>query len=124
MSVTAAIITDIKQDVLVVPNSAVKSQGGESGTSYVESFDAPLPAPSDGLIGSISKNIPNKIPIEVGLSNDSQTEVASGLKEGDEIITRTILPTSGNTTAAAPSLFGGGNRGAAGGGARIPAPGR
>jgi multidrug efflux pump subunit AcrA (membrane-fusion protein) len=123
MSVSAAIITDIKQDILVVPNSAVKSQ---SGMSYVEMFDMPLPAPVDGLIGSISKIAPNKIPVEVGLANDSDTEITSGIKEGDEIVTRTILPSASTKTAtAAPSLFGsaGGNRGTTGGGG-IRTPGR
>ncbi len=118
MSVSAAIITDIKQDVLTVPNSAVKSTNGQS---YVESFGAPLPPPTDGLLGSISKIPPNKIPVEVGLTNDSETEIISGINEGDEIVTRTILPSATTPAAAAPSLFGGagGARGGAGG-ARIP----
>ncbi|MDD5152866.1 MAG: efflux RND transporter periplasmic adaptor subunit [Candidatus Pacebacteria bacterium] len=107
MSVSAAIITGIKQDVLTVPNSAVKTQ---SGSSYVEMFDAPLGASTDGLVGSISKILPNKINVEVGLSNDSTTEIVSGLKEGDEIVTRTILPTTTKTTTAS-SLLSGGNRG-------------
>jgi len=118
MSVSATIITDMKQDVLVVPNSAIKSQ---AGTSYVESFDKPLTPPTNGLIGSISTISPKKIPVEVGLTNDSESEIISGIKEGDVIVTRTILPTTGATTAA-PSLFGGtgGNRGSTGGGTRIP----
>ena len=106
MSVSAAIITDIKQNVLMVPNSAVRSQGG---TEYVENFDIPLPAPTDGLIGSISKIAPNRIPVQTGLANDSKTEIVSGMKEGEEIIIRTILPTAAKTTA--PSIFGGGGTG-------------
>ncbi len=131
MSVSGAIITDIKQDVLMVPNSAVKSlpalreQAGQGGTGYVEMFDSPLIPPTDGLLGSVSKIVPNKIPVEVGLSNDSQSEIISGIKEGDEIVTRTIQPKTA-TTSSAPSLFGSPaqNRGGgAGGGARIPARG-
>jgi HlyD family secretion protein len=124
MSVSAAIITDIKQNVLAVPNSAIKSSNGQS---YVESFGYQLPAPTDGLLGSISKTAPSKIPVEVGLSNDSETEITSGINEGDEIVTRTILPSATAPAAAAPSLFGsgGGARPAAGGGfgggARTPA---
>ena len=111
MSVGAAIITDIKQDVLVVPNSSIKSQ---AGTNYVESFDKPLMLPTDGLIGSVSKITPKKIPVEVGLSNDSESEIISGINEGDEIVTRTILSSATKTTAVAPNIFGTpatGNRG-------------
>jgi HlyD family secretion protein len=119
MSVSAAIITDAKQGVLVVPNSSIKSQ---NGTSYIEMFDAPLSPTTDGLLGSISKITPNKIPVEVGLSNDSDSEIVSGIKEGDAVVSRTILPTSGTATPT-PSLFGSStpNRGATGGaGTRIP----
>lgn len=110
MSVSASIITNVKQDVLVVPNSAVKSQ---NGSSYVEMFDALLPAPTDGLMGSISTIPPNKINVMTGLSNDSETEIVSGIKEGDEIVTRTILPTSTKTPTTSSLLggSGGGNRG-------------
>ncbi len=113
MSVSAEIITDMKQDVLTVPNSAVKSQ---NGASYVEVFDPPLPPPADGLPGSISKIAPNKVPIEIGLANDSLTEIISGLKEGDEIVSRTIAGTT-TTTTTAPSLFGSPARPATGGAA-------
>ncbi|MDO8659138.1 MAG: HlyD family efflux transporter periplasmic adaptor subunit [Candidatus Parcubacteria bacterium] len=121
MSVSAAIITDIKQDVLAVPNSAIKSlpansREGQAGKSYVEMFDTSLSEPIDGLIGSISKITPKRIPVEIGLTNDTQSEIISGLKDGDEIIARTILPTA--TTTATPSLFGntGGSRANTGGG--------
>lgn len=124
MSVSSAIVTDVKQNVLVVPNSAVKSlpsrQAGQAGTSYIEMFDAPLAPPTDGLIGSLSKITPNKIPVEVGLFNDSQTEIISGIKEGDEIVTRTIVATTATTTTT-PSIFGSpANRGS-GNSVRIPA---
>lgn len=109
MSVNAGIITDMKQDVLVVPSSAVKSQGG---TYYVEMFDVPL---SQGQ-GSASQGIASVVPpvqqvVEVGLSDDSQTEITNGLKEGDQVVSRTILPTQTSSSAtSASSLFGGGTR--------------
>ncbi|MFA6257571.1 MAG: HlyD family efflux transporter periplasmic adaptor subunit [Candidatus Paceibacterota bacterium] len=118
MSVSASIITDMKQNVLVVPNSAIKSlpansRVGQVGRNYVESFDTPLALPTDRSIGYISKIKPNKIPVEVGLTNDSDSEIISGIKEGDEIVIRTILPTTATPATTAPSLFGGtgGNRG-------------
>jgi len=72
MSVSAAVITDAKQDILLVPNSAVKSNG--SG-SYVEV-----------LVG----NTPQNQTVETGLSNDTQIEIISGLNEGDKVVTQTI----------------------------------
>ncbi len=116
MSVSASIVTNIKQDVLVVPNSAVKTQGS---SKYVEMFDIPLVPPIDGLPGSISLVPPNKITVVVGVSNDSETEIISGLKEGDEVVTRTILPTAVKTTAVS-SILGGAGGGNRGGGVRIP----
>ncbi|MFZ2205020.1 MAG: efflux RND transporter periplasmic adaptor subunit [Minisyncoccia bacterium] len=116
MSVSASIVTNIKQDVLVVPNSAVKTQGS---SKYVEMFDIPLVPPIDGLPGSISLIPPNKITVVVGVSNDSETEIISGLKEGDEVVTRTILPTAVKTTTA-PSILSGAGSGNRGGTVRIP----
>ncbi|MDO8444368.1 MAG: HlyD family efflux transporter periplasmic adaptor subunit [bacterium] len=121
MSVSAIIITELKEGVLAISNGAIKSQ---KGASYVESFEAPLPVPTDGSIGSISKITPIKIKVEIGLSGDSESEIISGIKEGDEIIIRTILPTAATTTATStPSLFGntGGNRNAGSGNVRIQA---
>jgi HlyD family secretion protein len=119
MSVSADIITDVKQDVLEVPNSAVKSLNGQS---YVQKFGTlPAGAESAGAAGFTSSIAPEAIPVETGLSNDTYTEIVSGLNEGDEIVARTIAPSSASSAAtSAPSLFGGGggsNRGFGGGGA-------
>lgn len=117
MSVSAAIITDSKQDVLTVPNSAVKSQGNQY---YVEIFDAPL-MESQSATGSTSPTPPRQQMIEAGLSNDTSTEVISGLKENDQIVTRTILGATSQTTTQAPSLLGNTSGNRTGGGAvRIP----
>lgn len=110
MSVSAVIITDVKQDVLIVPSSAVKSQGNNT---YVEMLGEAFNNPSGE--GVVSANPPRQQAVVVGLSNDTQTEIISGLKEGDQIVTRTITATTAkNTATQAPSLFGtgggGGNR--------------
>ena len=109
MSVSTTIVTDTRENVLVVPNSAIKSQAG--GNNYVEMFDTSLSPSNDGTVGSISKIAPKKIRVVVGLSSDKGSEIIGGVKEGDEIITRTIQG-GATTTTAAPSIFGntGGNR--------------
>ena len=76
MSVSVNIITDLKIDVLMVPNSAIKTQ---NDLTYVE---------------LMKDSIPTLQPIETGITNDVDTEVISCLKENDEIITQTFDSTS------------------------------
>jgi HlyD family secretion protein len=91
MSVSVAVITDSKQNVLVVANSAVKSQGN---TYYVEMFDQKFTDTqiSQGITSAIA---PKKVTVQTGISDDSQTEIISGISEGDQIVTKT---TTGKTT--------------------------
>ncbi len=108
MSVSASIITDAKQDILLVPNSAVKTK---NGFSYVEILsDAVLISNKNytSVFGPVEKEV------VVGLSDDNYTEITSGLNEGDQIIIRTIKSsTTSATTSQAPSLLGtGSTRGA------------
>lgn len=78
MSVSVAIITDSKMDVLIVPNSAIKN---DRTNSYVEILVSGQPSVKT---------------VKTGLNNDTLTEVSGDIKEGDEIITQTISTT--NTT--------------------------
>jgi len=114
MSVSAAIVTDVKQNVLSVPNSAIKTT---SGVAYVQILDQPTQnsaqSAAAGQSASVSQGITSLIPprqqqVEIGISNDTTTEIISGLKEGDQIVVRTVSPTTQTTTQTAPSLFGGG----------------
>jgi macrolide-specific efflux system membrane fusion protein len=103
MSVTAAIITDVKQNVLIVPNSAIKSQGGNS---YVQVLN--------------SGNTPKQVNVEVGAANNTESEIVSGVGAGDKVVTQTINPSATSTTTATssnglrlPGLGGGGRPGGA-----------
>ncbi len=122
MSVSSAIITAVKTDVLSVPNSAIKTSGGQS---YVEVLDNP-DAEVAGTVGVTSSTAPRQVPVELGISNDTTTEIISGIKEGDEVISRTVTSAAKPaTTSSAPSLFGTGGGTRAGGGAvRVGGAGR
>lgn len=85
MSVSATIITDVKQDILLVPNAAVKSSGERY---YVEVME---------------NNIPRNQIVEMGLSNDTMTEIKGGLKEGDKVVTQTTTVNAQTTTSNTPS---------------------
>lgn len=90
MSVSASIIHDVKSDALLVPNGALKS---DADGSYVQ---------------VLKNNIPKRKAVEVGISNSMNTEIVSGLSEGDRVVTKTVDP---NISATAQS---------AGGGLRLP----
>lgn len=107
MTVNASIITNLKQDALVVPSSAVKSQ---NGTSYVLVFDTPPEnedSASSSAQGVTSDTAPRQQVVETGLTNDTDTEITSGLKEGDTFVTRTINTTTTSSSGSSFSLFGG-----------------
>ncbi|MDD3101951.1 MAG: HlyD family efflux transporter periplasmic adaptor subunit [Patescibacteria group bacterium] len=97
MSMSATIITDVKQDVLLIPNSAVKTLGD---TSYVEIFDSTI-NPKNSTTNTatvIVKNSPAQQSIQTGLINDSSTEIISGLKEGDWVVSGTSSSSSATQT--------------------------
>jgi len=116
MSVSATVITDIAQDVLVVPSSAIKNK---NDVNYVEVFNSPLADAVTGTQGSTSETLPEQVEVTIGLADDTSTEIISGLKEGDIIVTKTITSTTSTKTTSAPSILGavGGSKTGAGGGA-------
>lgn len=92
MSVTAEIIVEAKTDVLLLPNSAVKTEGN---LKYVELINAVPEAKAQLKIGNrtiLPKGIQIKNQnVETGISNDNLTEIVSGLKEGDIVISSKVL---------------------------------
>ena len=118
MSTSADIVTSEKDGVVMVPASAVKSRGQQS---YVLTFNPPLTGTKQELFLGVPSSVhPVQKPVQVGLSNDTDVEITSGLSEGDQVLVRTITTTAAPTTTTAPSLFGGGGAGnvRVGGGAR------
>jgi HlyD family secretion protein len=98
MSVSAVIITDVKQNVLFVPNSAVKEQ---NGTAYVEMY--------------VSENgVPREQAVRIGLANDTITEIVSGVNNGNQVVIQTITAAAQTATQQQstgiriPGLTGGG----------------
>ncbi|HEY1041198.1 MAG TPA: efflux RND transporter periplasmic adaptor subunit [Candidatus Paceibacterota bacterium] len=102
MSVSATIATDVRQDVVLVPIAAVKTDGN---ASYVlQATSATDPAPK-------------QLPVTIGISDDTNTEIVEGLTEGESIVVRSM--TTSNTkqsSTQAPSILnsvGGSTRGGA-----------
>mgnify|MGYP001614301977 CR=1 FL=1 len=108
MSVSADITTIVKADVLMVPLSAVKTQGR---MRYVETVDRDgLGGDGRFLAGSapglVLPTPPSRQPVEIGLAGETNTEITNGLNEGDVVVVRTIAPTTTTPSPQAPSLFG------------------
>ena len=90
MTVTADIITSVTADALVVPSTAVKTDS--SGANYVQ---------------ILTNGSPVNQTVVVGTSNDTYTQITSGLTEGQEVVTQTINPASSTGTTSG-GLGGGG----------------
>ena len=111
MSLSAAIITDAKQNVLSVPSSAIKQQGN---TSYVEVVqDVSDPAAATQSSGITLSSPTSFAAVEVGISNDTSTEITSGLKEGEYVVARTASSAAAKTSTQSsgiriPGMTGGG----------------
>ena len=102
MTLSASIITDVRQNVLLVSSSAIKSEGE---TSYVE---------------VLQNNTPVRKTVTIGAANDTQTEIVSGLSTGENVITQTI---DASSTSSSTGSSNSGNRtfmtGGGGGGIRV-----
>ena len=100
MSVSAAIITHTKDDVITVSTAAVQTQDDQSTVRILK----------DGKVQTVD--------VETGLSNDTQIEIVSGINEGDTVITgqsSSSTKTTGQQNASPFSSFGSRGSGSGGG---------
>jgi membrane fusion protein, macrolide-specific efflux system len=82
MSANVNIVVDERDNVLMVPNRAVRAQGRQK------------------LATVLFEGQQMQVPVQTGLSNDTMTEITSGLKEGDTVVLNT-------TTTQQPRTGGG-----------------
>jgi multidrug efflux pump subunit AcrA (membrane-fusion protein) len=75
MTTYVRITHEQRKDTLIVPNSAVKFEQGSQIAYKI-----------------IGPNKVEKVKIKIGLRNEESTEIISGLKEGDTVATKIILP--------------------------------
>jgi RND family efflux transporter MFP subunit len=112
MSVSASIITDLRTDVVLLPNAAIRRTGDAATVQVVLNASSTNTAGAQGIP---SATPPEERLVETGISNEEMTEVTQGIREGELVVTRTIDP---NTATLAPRTATG--AGAATGGLRIP----
>jgi multidrug efflux pump subunit AcrA (membrane-fusion protein) len=106
MSVNTSIVTSEKDNVLVVPTSAIKTVGNRK---FVQVLDTGVASSTRGFTISSSAT-PRQVPVTLGDSDDTNTEIVSGISPGQLVVTRTIAASAGTT--AAPNILSslGGNR--------------
>jgi len=90
MTASVSIVVERRDSVLMVPNRAVRTSGRQRSVEVLV----------DGQ--------PTEVPVTLGVSNDSYTEVASGLKEGDVVVLRTTTTSSQGQLGGVGRMFGGG----------------
>jgi len=105
MATTANIIVETKNSVLKVPTSAIQLQNGQSTVRVLKNGQE------------------TTVNIETGISSDSETEILSGINEGDIVITGQTGSTSTGSTGATTSPFGNTRGGFGGGGFGAPSGG-
>lgn len=82
MTATANIIIDSKENVLIIPSSAVQKQKNQTFVKVLTNKKA------------------KQVAVEIGLESSSETEVISGLSKGDLV----IIGTNSSSGTAAPSF--------------------
>jgi macrolide-specific efflux system membrane fusion protein len=114
MNATVIITVQQAQNVLVVPDRAIQTQGGNSVVEVRQ---------SDGSTETVV--------VQTGLSDGTNTEIKSGLQEGETVIlpSRTVTTTSAQATTTTRTgtqgggitfQFGGEGGGPPGGGGGFP----
>lgn len=93
MSATANIITETKDNVLFIPSSAIQTQGNQNVVHIMKEGQEQI------------------VNVETGLTSDTQTEIISGLSEGDEVVVSSTISTTNQGTR---SIFSGGFGGGVG----------
>ncbi len=83
MTVSASIITDVKDNVIIVPSTAVQTQENQT------------------VVRQLKNGQLTFTPVTIGETSGTQTEIVSGINEGDEVIT-SVTSTSSQTTSTSP----------------------
>lgn len=101
MTANVEIIVAEKENVLIVPNSAIKTLNGKN---YVEV--SPEKLPPSALKTGVTLTTPLKrVFIELGLTSDLYSEVVKGLEEGDYIVISTVSSKTSTPTTTQRSFF-------------------
>ena len=100
MSVSAAIVTDFKAGALLIPNSAVQQGASGATVQVLNGIELTSEVTSQGIASATEPEIKT---VQIGLANDQQTEITEGLVAGDQVVVRTIDPSTAAKTTTQTS---------------------
>lgn len=100
MAVDASIITAVKDNIVMVPNAAIVTTTNGGSTVRIM---------KNGTVSSVD--------VTTGASNDTDTEIVSGVSDGDTVVTGST--TTGTSTTATSPFSALGGRGFGGGGGAV-----
>ena len=131
MSVSVDIATDSKDDVLYIPSQALKKDADgyyvekdgsqNTGRAFGDASSTLMRASSTASssrmrMGTSTRRMPvatqnasvegvtlTRVPVLIGMQTDTQSEIISGLSEGERIVLKKVTVT-GSTSASAPSI--------------------
>lgn len=106
MTVNANIQSAVHSNVLEIPASAIQTLNSQT---YVEVFNPPITgAGTNSTSGVVSAVAPVLVPVTIGITDNTNTEIVSGLTLGEQIVKNTINgTTAAKSTAAAATSRGG-----------------
>ena len=90
MTATATIVTASKDNAVLVPNRAIKTQGRAKTVQVLD-----------------EQGKTQTLPVQIGMANDQVTEITGGLQPG----ARVVIPTTTTAAARVPGLGGPGGPG-------------
>lgn len=102
LTANVTIYTDTRENVLVVPNKALRFTPEKSlvGKKTITDCDAPH------KVWTMDNNGFTAHPVKIGLSDGSHTEILEGISEGTSIVTETVLKDFADTTSSEASASG------------------
>ena len=83
---------------------------GGAGSERAGTSDAPVTRVIYRLVGQGTTARPEAVEVKLGISDGTQTEVISGLAEGDRVITSVSVVSGSPAAAPSTNPFGGGRR--------------
>jgi HlyD family secretion protein len=113
MTANVSIVLAERKGVVAVPNAALRfrppqepgAEGRKPGGRGADGGGGRKPASPRRKVYQLEGASPKPVEVTIGVTDGVNTEVLSGLNEGDKVVTGLILPKSASPSAASP--FGG-----------------